>query len=159
MTVRLTPEAEAGLGEIFAWYSERGTDLGLDFVSSFTDVLGQIDRFPRSSPKFTTASGAIETVGDLNGDGRPEAVVTEGGTYCYGNAGTGFTLVSKQADGTWKAIHSATGMVSFLTTKGADGWPDLELGGPGFCFPVLRWDDREYRVQRHEYEGKPCRSE
>ena len=109
------------------------------------------------TPSYTP--GAIETVRDLNGDGRPEAVVTEGGTYCYGNAGTGFTLVSKQADGSWKPIHSATGMASFLATKGADGWPDLEIGGPGFCFPVVRWDGREYRLQRHEYEGKPCRPE
>ena len=51
MNVRLTPEAEADLGEIFAWYSERGTDLGLDFVSAFTDVLGQIGQFPRSAPE------------------------------------------------------------------------------------------------------------
>ncbi len=107
------------------------------------------------TPSYTP--GAIETVRDLNGDGRPEAVVTEGGTYCYGHAGTGFTLVSKQADGTWKAMYAAQGMPSFLATKGAGGWPDLEVGGPGFCFPVLRWDGREYRLQRHEYEGKPCR--
>ena len=26
--------------------------------------------------------GSIETYGDLNGDGRPEAVVTEGGAIC-----------------------------------------------------------------------------
>ncbi len=109
------------------------------------------------TPSYTP--GAIETVRDLNGDGRPEAVVTEGGTYCYGHTGTGFTVVSKQADGTWKAIHSATGMASFRNTKGADGWPDIEIGGPGFCFPVMRWDGREYRLQRHEYEGKPCRPE
>jgi hypothetical protein len=106
------------------------------------------------TPSYTP--GAIETVRDLNGDGRPEAVVTEGGTYCYGNTGTGFTVVSKQADGSWKSMHSATGMASFLTTKGADGWPDIEIGGPGFCFPVVRWDGSAYRVQRHEYEGKPC---
>jgi hypothetical protein len=107
------------------------------------------------TPSYTP--GVIETVRDLNGDGRPEAVVTEGGTYCYGHTGTGFTMVSKQTDGTWKAIHSAPGMARFLTTKGRDGWPDLLIGGPGFCFPVLRWDGRAYRLQRHEYEGKPCR--
>ncbi len=109
------------------------------------------------TPSYTP--GAIETVLDGNGDGRPEAVVTEGGTYCYGHAGTGFTVVSKQADGTWKAIHASPGMASFLTTKGVDGWPDIEIGGPGFCFPVVRWNGREYRVQRHEYDGKPCRAD
>jgi len=110
-------------------------------------------------PTPTYTPGAIETVRDLNGDGLPEAVITEGGNYCYGHAGTGFTLVSKQADGSWKSIYAATGMAAFLPTKGAGGWPDIEVGGPGFCFPVVRWDGREYRLQRHEYEGKPCRAD
>lgn len=51
MTVRLTPEAEADLGEIFAWYSERGSDLGLEFVAAFADVLRQIERLPQSAPE------------------------------------------------------------------------------------------------------------
>jgi hypothetical protein len=110
-------------------------------------------------PTPTYAPGAIETVRDLDGDGLPEAVITEGGTYCYGHAGTGFVLVSKQADGSWKQLYASSGMASFLATKGAGGWPDLEIGGPGFCFPVVRWDGREYRLQRHEYEGKPCRAD
>ena len=49
-----------------------------------------------------TSGATIETVRDLNGDGRPEAVVTEGGTFCYGLAGTGFHLLSKQANGSWR---------------------------------------------------------
>lgn len=101
--------------------------------------------------------GAIEQAKDLNGDGRPEAVVTEGSTYCFGMTGTGFDVVSKQADGTWKLMVSRTGMASFLSTKGTGGWPDIEVGGPGFCFPVERWDGREYRLHRRQYEGRPCR--
>jgi hypothetical protein len=34
--------------------------------------------------------GAVDTYRDLNGDGRPEAVVTEGGAICYGMTGTHF---------------------------------------------------------------------
>jgi hypothetical protein len=101
--------------------------------------------------------GAIETVHDFNGDGFPEAVVTEGGAYCYGNTGSGFTLVSKQADGRWTRITGDTGIPEFLTTKGAGGWPDISIGGPGFCFPVQRWNGKAYAVHRHQYEGKPCR--
>lgn len=100
--------------------------------------------------------GTIETVRDLNGDGRPEAVITEGGSYCYGMAGTGYSIVGKQADGGWTLITSGTGIASFLPTTGADGWPDIEIGGPGFCFPVERWNGQEYRLDRHEYEGKAC---
>jgi hypothetical protein len=100
--------------------------------------------------------GAIESVSDLNGDGRPEALITEGGSYCYGDAGTGFTLVSKQKNGKWKLITLGTGIATFLKTKGKGGWPDIEVGGPGFCFPVWRWGGKEYKLNRHEYEGKAC---
>ena len=34
---------------------------------------------------------------------------------------------------------------------------DLEIGGPGFCFPVLRWTGKTFAVHRQHYEGKPCR--
>ena len=101
--------------------------------------------------------GTIETVGDLNGDGRPDAVITEGSGFCYGMAGTGFSIVSKQANGSWKLITNGIGVVSLLPTKGAGGWPDIEIGGPGFCFPVARWNGKEYVFNRYQYEGKPCR--
>ncbi|MEQ1593223.1 MAG: VCBS repeat-containing protein [Thiobacillaceae bacterium] len=101
--------------------------------------------------------GVIEQVRDINGDGRPDAVVTEGGTYCYGNTGTGFTLLSKQADGRWRVITGNTGIPEFLTTRGKEGWPDISVGGPGFCFPVERWDGKTYKLNRFEYEGKRCK--
>lgn len=100
--------------------------------------------------------GAIEQVKDLNGDGRPEAVITEGSTYCFGMTGTGYSLVSKGADGKWTLIDQQQGIPEFLTTKGAANWPDIQVGGPGFCFPVVRWNGREYVLNRHEYEGKRC---
>ena len=99
----------------------------------------------------------LETVRDLNGDGRPEAVIVEGSVYCYGNTGQGFQLVSQQADGSWRRVFGETGIPSFLAARGADGWPDIEIGGPGFCFPVYRWNGREYVQHRKQYEGKPCR--
>lgn len=108
-------------------------------------------------PTASYEPGSIDQVADLNGDGRPEAVVVEGGTYCYGNTGTSFTLVSKQADGRWTRITGDVGIPNFLATKGVGGWPDIEIGGPGFCFPVERWDGREYRLQRYQYDGKACR--
>ncbi len=103
-------------------------------------------------------SGAsIETVRDLNGDGRPEAVITEGGSFCYGFTGTGFQLLSQQADGGWRVITGDIGIPEFLASKGAGGWPDISIGGPGFCFPVQRWNGKEYAVDRYEYEGKACK--
>jgi hypothetical protein len=103
------------------------------------------------------APGAIETVRDVNGDGGPEAVITESSSFCYGGEGVAFSLVSKQADGSWKLMTNSPGVATFLATKGTGGWPDLEVGGPGFCFPVMRWDGKNYVLHRHEYEGKGCK--
>lgn len=99
----------------------------------------------------------IETLRDLNGDGRPEAVVTEGGLFCHGAAGMGFVLLSRQPDGRWKRVTGDSGVPEFLKSKGKDGWPDLSIGGPGFCFPVQRWNGSAYVPHRFEYEGKVCR--
>lgn len=107
------------------------------------------------APSYTP--GKIEQLADINGDGRLEAVITEGSTNCYGSAEVGYSVVSQQANGTWKLMAQGNGMVTFLAAKGVGGWPDIEVGGPGFCFPVLRWNGKEYVLHGHEYEGKPCR--
>ena len=104
------------------------------------------------------AEGAtIELYRDLNGDGRPEAIVSESGTFCYGAQEAGYAVLSKQADGSWRKLTSGPGIAEPLKTKGAGGYPDLSIGGPGFCFPVVRWNGRDYVNQRFEYDGKPCR--
>lgn len=101
--------------------------------------------------------GAIDTFRDLNGDGRAEALVTEGGTFCYGNTGTGFWLLTKAAGGRWTVLHRSQGIAEFLPTRGVNKMPDISVGGPGFCFPVLRWNGKAYVTHRLEYEGKACK--
>jgi hypothetical protein len=102
-------------------------------------------------------AGAIEQVADLNGDGRPEAIISEHSGYCYGMQGSGYMLVSQQPDRTWKLVTSGSGILIPLDTRSAEGWRDLQIGGPGFCFAVERWNGSEYRLQRWEYEGKACK--
>lgn len=99
--------------------------------------------------------GGIERLGDINGDGRPEAFVREGG-ICYGNMGQHFWLLSQQGNGQWKVMLDAIAIPQMLATRGANNFPDIQIGGPGFCFPVARWNGSEYKLDRHEYEGKPC---
>lgn len=99
----------------------------------------------------------VDHYGDLNGDGRPEALLSEGGSVCYGATGVGYALLSKQANGSWRLLSNGPGMITLLKTRGTAGYPDLSIGGPGFCFPVHRWNGSAYTLQRHEYETKPCR--
>jgi hypothetical protein len=101
--------------------------------------------------------GAIEWVRDVNGDGLPEVLINETSTYCYGMTGTGFSLVGKTRAGTWRLILANQGMAELLATKGLNNWPDISVGGPGFCFPVYRWNGKSYLQHRFEYEGKRCR--
>jgi hypothetical protein len=113
----------------------------------------------RDDPSSSYGRGTIETVGDFNGDGRLDAVITEGGTYCYGMTGMGFSIVSQQADGSWALLATDVGMPRLLETTGSDGWPDIEIGGPGFCFPIIRWNGQAYGLDRYEYEGAVCNPE
>lgn len=92
--------------------------------------------------------GRLETYRDLNGDGRPEAVILEGGAVCYGNTGVHFWLLSKQGDGSWKRMFDLTAIPEFQHTKGVDGWPDIEMNLPGLCTPTWRWNGRTYTLSK-----------
>ncbi|MDF0732895.1 hypothetical protein P0Y43_19575 [Pseudomonas entomophila] len=102
----------------------------------------------------TYSPPTMEVVRDLNGDGRPDALITEGSVYCYGRAGAGFYLVSQHADGQWKLLASEHGHAQFLESRGADGWPDIQVAGAGACFVVLRHDGERYRTLRRM--GERC---
>jgi len=97
------------------------------------------------------------SIRDLNGDGNPEVVVTDFGTACYGNTGQGFAIVSWTGSG-WRKLISSSGIPMFIARKGSP-WPDVEIGGPGFCFPRARWSGKDYSGNGGWfYDGKPCKS-
>jgi plasmid stabilization system protein ParE len=50
MRVRLTPEAEADVGQVLAWYAERAAELGVDFLACFESVIRQIEQFTQIAP-------------------------------------------------------------------------------------------------------------
>lgn len=94
---------------------------------------------------------------DLNGDGKPEVILSDSGTGCYGMTGTGFHILTPAGSG-WKVFWSSAGMPTFLAEKGAGGWPDIEVGGPGFCQSVYGWDGRSYDIRYfREYDRGACR--
>lgn len=95
--------------------------------------------------------GQIETVTDLNADGRPEAVVTEGSVYCFGNTGSGFVILSKGQNGSWTIVSQETGLFIPLKTR-ANGWLEIMVGGPGFTHPVIRFNGKAYALHRQMKE-------
>jgi len=90
---------------------------------------------------------------DLNGDGRPDAVITNYGTECFGNTGQGYVLVTRDPGGAWRRLYEDQGIPDFQSTRGMGGWPDIVNGGPGFCFPVLRWNGKDYAIIRWKAES------
>jgi len=86
--------------------------------------------------------GSIE-MEDLNGDGADEAWVKEGSVYCYGNTAEAFVLLTK-AGGKWTVLLDEVGVPMAQKTK-HNGWPDIEVGGPGFGkFPIYRFNGKKY---------------
>lgn len=84
---------------------------------------------------------------DLNGDGQPEVFTQIQSTCLGGMAGVSMNLYIKNKQGQWKPQFGFPGMYSVLKTK-HKGFPDIEIGGPGNCFPVWRWNGREYDIHK-----------
>jgi hypothetical protein len=109
----------------------------------------------REDPRATLR---IDLMRDLNGDGRKDVIVVEDSARCYGGDETSFVLLAGMPGGKWKKMLGSVGVAEVLDQRrGFGNWPDISIGGRGFCFPVLRWNGREYVNHRREYLGKPCR--
>ncbi|MEZ5542329.1 MAG: hypothetical protein R3F42_09815 [Pseudomonadota bacterium] len=107
---------------------------------------GRYVRCREDPPTLSYTPGQAEVV-DLNGDGRPEVWITEGSVFCYGNTGNAFVLLTREGGG-WRKLLDEVGTPLQLDSA-KDGWPDIEVGGPGFePFPVYRWDGHGYAPRR-----------
>lgn len=85
---------------------------------------------------------------DLNKDGLEEIFVIYGNSFTSGNTGSSVCLFIKAASGKYKMNLGFPSTVPDALTAGKAGYPDLVMGGPGFEFPVWRWNGREYAYQR-----------
>ena len=105
---------------------------------------GKVTGCDAADPTWPRSTFFIEAV-DLSGDGKPEAIVTESNTACYGRDEQGFTVLAKGPDGNWRRLAGGPGATLVLKTR-HNGWLDIEYGGPGMQkHPVLRWDGKTYR--------------
>jgi hypothetical protein len=86
---------------------------------------------------------ATET--DLNGDGLVEVFVLGGNTCTSGMDGSTITLWIKNGDGSYAMnLGFPAGGWTVLETANM-GYPDLSIGGAGFCEAVWRWDGTSYQ--------------
>lgn len=96
----------------------------------------------REDPSPSHMYGTLE-VADLNGDGVPEAWIVESSTYCYGATEQATVLLTRKPSG-WAVLMDEVGVALELKTK-TRGWPDVEVGGPGFGpMPVFRFNGTKY---------------
>ena len=85
---------------------------------------------------------------DLNKDGREEIFVGLASTSLFGNTGESFLLFTKNSAGKY-VQHEAlgNGRPVILATKN-HGYPDILIGGPGFEYPVLKWNGKKYMYSK-----------
>jgi hypothetical protein len=105
------------------------------------------EQFVRCAEDNTASymAGFIE-LADLNGDGQNEAWVRESSSFCYGATAEAFVLLAKK-DGAWVKLLELVGMALAKEEK-HDGWPDIEVGGPGSGpFPIYHWNGSAYVLE------------
>jgi len=113
-------------------------------AAGFTVQGDKISGCDATDPEWPRSSFFVEAV-DLSGDGKPEAIVSEGNVACYGRDEQGFTILAKGPDGKWRKLATGSGVTLVLKTR-TQGWLDVEYGGPGMQQqPVLRWNGTAYR--------------
>ncbi len=84
---------------------------------------------------------------DLNGDGQPEVFTSVQGTCLGGMTGVHMNLYIKNKNGQWQPQFGFPGIYTVLKTRNK-GYPDIEIGGPGNCFPVWRWNGKAYALHK-----------
>jgi hypothetical protein len=86
---------------------------------------------------------------DMNKDGQEELFVIQGSSALFGHTGQGFGLYMKDKAGTYRQQPEmgGAGIPIILSVKNL-GYPDILIGGPGFEFPVYRWNGRNYAYHR-----------
>ncbi len=107
----------------------------------------------------------IAKFADINGDGRPEAVVEQDSPFCYGNHGPGNILLTRQANGQWAKIgigapevfgDDPSGGLTFLKRRGVGRWPDILVKRVTsyHCDAIFRFDGKAYLLDRLRYTGQ-----
>lgn len=92
--------------------------------------------------------GATVLPVDMNKDGKEEIFVHFGNSYTSGNTGASIALFIKNSSGVYQNHLGFPGTIPDALVTINQGYPDLLIGGPGFEYPVLRWNGKTYAHHR-----------
>ena len=99
---------------------------------------------------------AVVSPTDPNKDGSEEIFITYGNSYTSGNTGSSINLYIKNTAGVYTLHLGFPGISPDILTTTNLGYPDILVGGPGFEFPVLRWNGKTYdnykKIKDKDYE-------
>jgi hypothetical protein len=86
-------------------------------------------------------------VTDLNGDGIDEVFIIWGNTCTSGHTGQSITLFIKDRKGRFVKNLDVPGNSYNRLSQRNKGFPNLIIGGPGFCYAVWKWSGIKYEYK------------
>jgi len=104
---------------------------------------------------------------DLNGDGIQEVFVYWGNACTSGSTGSSLSMFAKDSSGHYRDQFGFAAFDYTALPTGDSGYPDLQFGGPGFCFAVWSWTGSHYEFKCNspqeeggcQYTGNVCQSD
>lgn len=85
---------------------------------------------------------------DLNKDGMEEVFVIMDGLL-FGNTGEGVALFIRNSAGEYALQEEVAGGIAVILDTKSNGFPELVIAGPGFEFPLYRWNGKSYTHVRN----------
>lgn len=85
---------------------------------------------------------------DLNKDGVEEVFVIMDGLL-FGNTGQGVALFMKNSARGYEQQEEVAGGIAVILGTRSNGYPELVIAGPGFEFPLYRWNGKSYSYARN----------
>ena len=85
---------------------------------------------------------------DVNKDGQEEIFITFGNSYTSGGTGSSVLVFIKNTAGKYIQHLGFPGTTPDALAVSNKGYPDLLIGGPGFEFPIWKWNGTSYVFSR-----------
>lgn len=151
MRIFFPPHALVGFTALF-WGSQVLAETPLKVPEAVLSQLYLAAGLEQRSGEYTDDCGQAVTpeaeIVDLNEDRKPEIFVWVASS-CFGAAGGELSLFVKDLQGHWVQNFGFPASGYRLLKAKSLGYPDIEIGGPGMCLPVWRWNGKVYAL----YQG------